>query len=79
MQNYEKAAKQENILRQTPLPINYFIAGITYIESTTNAIKSGNALSERTLGLACLRGCELLVHYLRNKTDILSYHCWIYL
>lgn len=72
MKNYEKAAKQENILRQTPLPINYFIAGITYIESTTNAIKSGNAFSERTLGLACLRGCELLVHYLRNKTDILK-------
>lgn len=64
---YEKTAQFENQLRQTGSLSDQYITGISYVESTNSHINSKQNLEERNLGVACLRGIELLTHYIGNE------------
>lgn len=68
---YAKSTDKENELRQNNTNDNLLLAGTTYIETTSNhinqAFSNNTVLLERDLGVACLRGADLLIRFIRNQ------------
>lgn len=68
---YQKTTRMENQLRQENTDENLFLTGTTYVEATSEHIRStqnNTTFNERDLGVACLRGVDLLMKYIRNQT-----------